>query len=162
VRPKFTILDPKGGITVSGDGYIVTQSSATQYLYTLLTPQIFTRSPPAYVKFRINISTHSGNWLPIGVIGNSAPSGSYYNDPTCYAWGGNTRQVYVAGVLSDGHDGFTQLHQGDTVVLQLDTTAHTLKMAITRLAGRVSTITGLKDIPAYWFYVNLGNANDQV
>ena len=59
-------------------------------------------------------------------------------------------------------ESYGRFQTGDTVVFQLDTTAHTLKMAITRLGGRVSTITGLKDIPAYWFHVDTLYATDQV
>jgi hypothetical protein len=163
VKPKFTIIDPTGGITVSGDGSILTQSiGKNQHCFALLTPQISARSPPSYLKIRIHVSTHSSNWLLLGVIGKTNPANSYsYGDPTCYGWVGHSdKQVYIAGANKSGHDGFTDHQQGDVVVLKLDTSSHTFKMHNSRLA-RVFTISGLPDIP-YWFHVNLYSSGNQV
>ena len=54
VKPKFTILDPKGGITVSGKGHVATWSKGGHWPYALLTPHISTHSPPAYLKIKLN------------------------------------------------------------------------------------------------------------
>ncbi len=161
MRPKFTILDPNGSIKVTSDGYVVTKAVDAGWGYALLTPQISAHSPPAYAKLKINKLTSGYAFL--GVIGNSLPpsGSSSFKDPTFYGFqngaahaGGHGNTIPISS--------YGQFQMGDTVMFQLDTTAHTLKMVINRLAGRVFTITGLKDIPAYWFYVSLSYANDQV
>ncbi len=160
MKPKFTILDPaRGDVEVTSDGYVVTKTIDDGWRYALVTPQISAGSPPAYLKIKINKLTDVNLFL--GVIGNSSPvSGGSSSDRTLYGfWNGS---AYAAGYPKEfPMESYGHFETGDIVVFQLDTTAHTLKMAITRNGG-VSTITGLKDIPAYWFYVNLGDVNDQV
>ncbi len=159
VKPKFTILDPAGRITASGDGYVATRSGGKGWQYALLTPQISAHSPPSYVKIKINKLTYS-HYIFLGVIGNSSPSVNSYSDPTFYGY--QYGKAYAAGFNTFPMESYGQFETGDIVVFQLDMTAHTLKMTITRLGGRVSTITGLKVIPAYWFYVYTYCGDDQV
>ncbi len=161
MKPKFTILDPKGGIAVSGDGMALTQSVYGHH-FAPLTPQIPAHSPPSYVKFKINKQVTAGLWVFLGVIGKENPTSSSFSDRTCYGWAGHTgsKWVHIAGTNTPGHDGFTDFQQGDVVVLKLDTSSDTLKMHNSGLA-RVFTISGLADIP-YWFHVNLAFSGDLV
>ncbi len=159
VKPRFTILDPKGGYTISSDGCIAIRMSGGGHLHALLTPPVSPQTPPAYLKIKVSKMTNTCGYF-LGVIGNASPaSGTSFYDPTFYG--------FIKGASNSGGPSHLfsletseEFQTGDTVVFQLDTTAHTLKMVITRL-GRVFTITGLKNIP-YWFHVNLWYENDQV
>ncbi len=160
MKSKFTILDPTGGITVSGDGYVVTCSQGGHH-FALLTPEIALNSASSYVKLRVKKQSVVGCFFYLGVIGTSSPGPASHIDKASYGWGGqSTSRVFIAGKELNGHDGFTSFQLGDVAVLKLDTSSHTLKMHNSRL-GRVFTISGLTESP-YWFHVNLYYAGDQV
>ncbi len=159
MKRKFTILDPAGGMKPSSDGYIITRIGVSNWQQALLTPQISAHSPPAYLKLKINTTSYPDG-LFLGVIGESSPpSGASFVESTFYGF--HNANAYAGGYVKFPIKSYGAFETGDTVVFQLDTTAHTLKMVITRL-GLVSTITGLKDIPAYWFCVNLYYTNDRL
>ena len=107
------------------------------------------------------------SWACLGVICNENPSNDSFSDPTCFGWGANGKEVFLAGSNSANYGGWPgKWKTGDTAILMLDLEASQLKLSHIHTEGsdfKLYTIPLPTNPPKTWrLHVNLHGAGDEV
>jgi hypothetical protein len=118
--------------------------------------------PAGIVVWKVKIHTLLNNqWLYVGIIGQSSPAKSSYNDTLSYGWAGHG-QVYQGGKCIQGHGGWpstTAMCVGDVLNMKLDSITQVLSMTHSRL-GTFEII--LPRQPKWFVHFNLNGQGDSV
>jgi BTB/POZ domain len=104
---------------------------------------------------------HAGHWLFFGVVSTTPTTNNSYSHSDSYGWAGSS-QVYVAGALKEGFDGFVyDVVTDDVVVLTLDCNKDMLTYKNETKGGRTYTLT-LPTGKAWRLHLNLYNTGDKI